>query len=326
MQKPLPPLEQTDAPYLRELARPPELGVTDASPWPNRFVGLFIYASLFVFGWCIATGRLSMPRGIRFSRARAGAPAQPPRRKPMTTAPAASTSRRTIEIPRSLTAASARPAARQADVKPLISLASWRERLTAATKPAATAQAPLPAPSDPSAAALQLGLPEPLTKSQLIHFKSLDSFASWRELLTAARAGNRIARETLDNSPAHPSVNFALTAAEFKSGFASVRNVVLSRAWVDAILELLRTTERFDRELTIVTPFGAHKSLAIEAPIEVLNTMLGYEELPSEVRRQLELRRWILWHTRTDGQQHPEILGDFVADATPRASRACAGD
>jgi hypothetical protein len=318
MQKPLPPLEDSDAPYLRELAQPPELGENDASQWPNRFRGFFVYASLFVFGWCIATGRVTLPRRVL---ARAGSWYEPPRRKPMTIASATTTFRRAIELRKDVSAATPK--------RPFTAPAPVTQLPTAKPTPARPAQRPArpeitaPAAVAPTTPAAALTLtPEPLSKSQIIHFKALTSFSSWRDLLTAARAGNRVAREVLDSSPAHAAITFELSATDFTRDFAWVRNIVLSRTWVDAILALLRTTEQFDRDLTITTPFGARRTLPLSAPITALNSVLGYEELPAHIRRQLELRRWILWHTRTDGQEHPEVLIEFAADTVAQASAA----
>ena len=266
LEKPLPPLENTDAEHLLVLQQPPALGLVDSNPWPNRLKGLAVYTSLFVFGWCIATGRL--PRklpGLRF----ASLPHLPELRRILP--------QRRVEAP--------------------------SPRAQRAAPPLRTVQPPAPVPSN---------TPEPLTNPQIIHLKALTSFESWQQLLTAARAGSRIAREVLDSTPGHAAVQFRLTAADFTRDFAYVRNVVLSRIWVAAILELLREAERFDAVITITTPFGRRLDVPLDAPIEALNTVLGYEGVPPQVRRQLELRRWILWQTRTDGQSHPEVLAGFI--------------
>jgi hypothetical protein len=192
-----------------------------------------------------------------------------------------------------------------------------------ARKPPQTAQVGSPggrgtarakvAPPPPHATAAWNSAPEPLSNAQIIHYKALSSFDSWKELLTAARAGNRVAREVLDHSPGHAAVRFQLTAIDFTRHFAYARNVVLSRAWVNSILSLLRATESFDANLAIVSPFGRRQELPLDAPIDALNAVLGYESLPQQVRRQLELRRWILWQTRTDGAENTEILAAFAA-------------
>jgi hypothetical protein len=283
LQKPLPPLDQSDARHLQTLAKPPELASDDPDALRGRAFGLMIYGSLLLFGWCIAFGKLpalpelAIPRGLRV-RVRLAWP-QIQRRVPTET-PA---------VPR-------KPP-RSAPVR-TAQVSSPKPQIVAVPATAATAQS---------------NAPEPLSNSQIIHYKALSSFDSWRELLTAARAGNRVAREVLDASPSHAAVKFRLTAEDFTRDFAWVRNVVLSRAWVSTILALLRGAERFDESLTITNPFGRRQELLLDAPIDALNAVLGYESLPPATRRQLELRRWILWQTRTDGAENPEVLAPFAA-------------
>jgi hypothetical protein len=261
LEKPLPPLETTDSAHLLVLQQPPALGDVESSQWPNRLRSLAVYASLSIFGWCIATRKLPRPR-------RRAQPDSAPTRRPAAKAPT-----------------------------------------RVATMPVAL---------------VQNAAPEPLTNAQVLQFKALTSFSAWRELLTAARAGNRAARAVLDASPGHAAVQFQLTADDFTRDFAYVRNVVLSRSWVAAILDLIRVTERFDARITIATPMGGQQELPLDASIEALNRVLAYEGVPPEIRRQLELRRWILWQTRTDGATHTEVLNTFPP-RDPLASRAVSG-
>jgi hypothetical protein len=89
------------------------------------------------------------------------------------------------------------------------------------------------------------------------------------------------------------------------------RNIEFSEEWMRQILTLLRLTECFDERVDITSPLGQRHEIPIDASIASLNTVLGYENLPADIRQQLELRRWILWNTRIDGSEQPEILSGF---------------
>ncbi|HET8549589.1 MAG TPA: hypothetical protein VFL57_16375 [Bryobacteraceae bacterium] len=272
LQKPLPPLDQSDVHHVEMLAQPPVLETEKAATFAGRGLGLLIYGSLLLFGWCIAFRRLPAPA---------------------------------FGLPKALGFAGS------------ITWPQFRPRTNARAGGAATAQAAMPA-------VLHGTAPEPLSNSQIIHFKALNGFETWRDLLLAARAGNRVAREVLDSSPAHAAVKFQLTAADFIREFACVRTIVLSPAWVNAILVLLRASERFDPNVIVATPFGGRQELPLDAPIKALNAVLGYESLPGHVRRQLELRRWILWQTRIDGAEQPQVLAAFAR--TPATESAATAD
>ena len=152
---------------------------------------------------------------------------------------------------------------------------------------------------------------EALSMPQIVELKALDSFSSWREFLVAARCGNQLTRSILRNHPRHPAIRFTLDAGEFKRHLRLARNLEFSDEWMKQILTLLRLTECFDERVQIVSPLGQRHEIPIDAPISSLNTVLGYENLPADVRLQLELRRWILWNTRIDGTEQPEILAGF---------------
>jgi len=146
---------------------------------------------------------------------------------------------------------------------------------------------------------------------QIVAMKALDSFSSWREFLLAARCGNQLARTILRSHPRHSAVLFTIDAGEFKRYLRLARNLEFSADWMKQILTLLRLTECFDKRVQIVSPLGQRHEIPIEASISSLNTVLGYENLPADIRQQLELRRWILWNTRIDGTEQPEIFAGF---------------
>jgi hypothetical protein len=74
---------------------------------------------------------------------------------------------------------------------------------------------------------------------------------------------------------------------------------------------MLRQTETFDEMLTVVSPHGHRHNVRLTSTTGLLNTVLGYETTPANIRGQLELRRWILVHTRVDGAEQPSVLTTF---------------
>jgi hypothetical protein len=159
----------------------------------------------------------------------------------------------------------------------------------------------------------------PLTKEQIAHFKSLTEFAEWPSFLAAARCGNPIAREVLNGSANHAAVKFTLNSEVFKAHLSGCRNLVFSHSWVWLIIGVLQETETFAEELVVTSPLGQRHTIRLDASIGMMNTVLGYVTLPADVRRQLELRRWIIMQTKIDGIEQPQVLYGFRTAASSAA-------
>lgn len=295
MQRPLPPLEWSSDAVPAAVATPPAATVvpsveaTGESTWQMPVILVLVCSSLVFFAWlrrparqhAFVEGPMALPDAPRLPQPVARTRRQAPTLLRALPNPIRSASR-LLPPPQTLVQA-AKPV-----LKPVLN-----------SKPA-----PKPAPKpelDDDALSMQ----------QIVLLKAQDSFASWRELLKSARCGNPLARQILRGNPRHSAIRFTLDAEEFKSNLRLARNLEFSGEWMRQILTLLRLTECFDERVEITSPLGQVHEILIDAPIANLNTVLGYENLDGETRRQLELRRWILWNTRIDGTEQPEILAAF---------------
>jgi len=300
MQKPLPPLEEPAQPAL---VTPPAASLvprTEGS-WQTPVYVFLVCATIVLVAWLLRPARRAV----------------------------------VVEGPVSLPAAPRMPNAREllSNPRPTL-LKAIPNPIRAATRllPPPNSPAPLPAlkpvpnkqtgiKSAVNKPAADRPAPKPeakpewngdaLTLQEINQLKAQASFASWHELLVAARAGNNLARQILRSHPRHSAICFTLDAEEFKRHLKLARNLEFSDEWMKQILTLLRLTECFDERVEITSPLGQRHEILINAPISSLNTVLGSETLPPGLREQLELRRWILWNTRVDGTEQPEILAAF---------------
>jgi hypothetical protein len=156
-------------------------------------------------------------------------------------------------------------------------------------------------------------VPQEMGKNEIIRFKAMTEFTSWPELLQAARCGGRASRAVFDSGPEHPALQFRVSSDDFKRCLPLARNVHFSEKWVRHIVGLLQDSETFDEMLVVASPLGQRHAIPMTAGVTMLNTVLGYETLAPEIRQQLELRRWILMHTRQDGAEQTDVIAAFRA-------------
>jgi len=298
MQRPLPPLEepagkQQAAPALVSPEPVPE-PVRRPVSWETTAYIFMVCATIAYLGWFLRPARRHAAAGGGFQ---------------VSAIPRIPTVIARVRLPRNTLKAIQMPRPFQLLPAPRKSAPPTVQHahLAAVPKPMAKASAPK-ASSKPVSKPSQS---EALSLQQIAQLKAQSTFPSWRELLVAARFGNPLARQILRSNPRHSALEFSLEAQDFKLHLHLARNLEFSEVWMHQILTLLRLTECFDERVDITSPLGHRHQIHIDDPISSLNTVLGYENLPDDIRAQLELRRWILWNTRIDGSEQPEILAAF---------------